>query len=73
MDLNSLLNLRQSFNTVVDLFADYPAIKTFAMRKIARISRGKHQKRGNKNSGESISPICYNVMNMYIYVSLLFR
>ncbi len=44
-----------------------PDRKTFAMWKIARIGRGNTKKRGNKKSGESITPICYNVMNMYSY------
>ncbi len=28
----------------------------------ARIGQGKQQKRGNKNSGESITPIRYNII-----------
>ncbi len=35
------------------------------MWKIARIGQGNHKKRGNKKSDESITPIRYNVMNMY--------
>ncbi len=53
-----------------------PDRKTFAMWKIARIAwPGNTKKRGNKKSGESITPIRYNVIHMYILYSryVLFR
>ncbi len=44
-----------------------PDRKTFAMWKIARIGRGNTKKHGNKKSGESRTPIRYNVIHMYIF------
>ena len=39
------------------------------MWKVAMIGGGgETKKRGNKKSGESITPIRYNVMNMYMLV-----
>ncbi len=40
------------------------------MWKIDRIGWGKHQKRGNKKSGESITQTRYNVIHMYRYIFL---
>ncbi len=50
-----------SHNTSVLKKKGNPDRKTFAMWKIARIGRGKHQKRGNKKSGKSRTPIRYDV------------
>ncbi len=42
-----------------------PDRKTFAMWKLLGLAGGNTKKHGNKKSGESITPIRYNVMSMY--------
>ncbi len=40
--------------------------KHLQCEKLLGLAGGNTKKRGNKKSGESITPIRYNVMNMYI-------
>ncbi len=40
----------------------------FQCEKLLGLAGGEHQKRGNKKSGESITPIRYNVIHMYVHV-----
>ncbi len=67
------------------LLLDVPLERTSVLKKKKRIRIEKHlqcekllglaggntKKRGNKKSGESITPIRYNIMNMYRYIVLI--